>query len=642
MAVMVLCLVAIVARLFFVQGVDAASLSKIAQSEYVHGISFMGERGAILDRNGDELALSLEETTVVADPHLVTDPEREASMLSSALGLPQATLQADLTEDSGFAYLAHTVPSSVAAKVTKLINKGSLPGVYTIQEPKRFYPAGQLASPLLGMVGTDGNGLSGLEYKYNTLLAGRPGKLVEETDPDGSAIPGGLREYQAPVRGDDLVLSIDEHLQYDTEQALARALVAANAQSGMALIMSSKTGELLAVADLTMPSTLDPVTMHEPPALPVSFLPDTTVPAGSGAGAPAANAPQPVESPSASAFTTVYEPGSVEKAVTVSAALQSGSVPPNAYFNVPNVYYVADQPFFDAWEHPTLYWSIANILAHSSDIGTIQIAQRTGMPTLTNYMHAFELGRPTDIGFPGESGGIIPTPAQWSGTSVTESFGQGMAVTAIQMLDVYNTIANGGNYLPPRLVDGYLGANGAEHLFPVPAPHRVVSKWVARDLTSWLEGVVRVGTGTAADLSPYTVAGKTGTALVPGPHGYIANDYVSSFAGFVPAEDPAITAMVVVEGTHQYGAQASAPVFAMIARDALQELGIPAHKAEPQPAGLPQATAYGGEGEAADPIPPGLSGAPIVSVPSVSGKGQRGAPSTTTSPTTSQAPVTGQ
>jgi len=629
---------AIVARLLFVQGINAATYQADARSEYVHEFSFLAERGAILDRNGNELAMSVPMTTVFGDPYQVTNPGQEARALSVALGLPEPTLQADLSEPSGFVYLARTVPDATAAKVEKLVNDGVVPGVYTMQEPKRFDPSGQLAAPLVGMVGTDGTALSGLEYQYNRLLEGRPGKLVEDMDPAGGQIPGGLQEYQAPVRGDDLVLSVDEPLQYDAEQALARAIVAAQANSGIALIMNSRTGELLAVAQLTMPNRSEPATMSEPPALPVWFVPPGAV---SGHGASVAR-DQPVEAPSASAFTTVYEPGSVEKLVTVSAALATKAVQPNDYFSVPDPYYVAGTRFSDAWVHPTLYWSIPNIIAHSSDIGTIEIAQRMGMPELVKYIHAFGIGQRTDIGFPGESAGIVPGRSQWSGTSIaTVPIGQGIAVTAVQMLAAYNTIANGGVYVAPRLADGYVEANGTEHLFPVQPSHKVVSTTVAKEMTSMLEGVVRVGTGMAANLEPYTVAGKTGTALLTLPGGgYSNDDFVSSFVGFVPAENPAITAMVVVDGTHQYGAVASAPVFATIVRDALQELGIPPHKPAPPLPGVPLATPYYDEGEAAGPVLPGLSGTPHVQVGSPSG-GAASTTSTTTIVTTTTTTLAG-
>ena len=228
--------------------------------------------------------MSVPMTTVYADPYQVTNPGQEAQALAGPLGLPVATLQSELSQANGFVYIARTVPNATATKVEKVIDAGGLSGIYTMQEPKRFYPAGQLASPLVGTVGIDGEGLSGLEYKYNNLLEGKPGKLVEDMDPAGGQIPGALQEYQAPVRGDDLVLSIDEPLQYETEEALARAIVAAQADSGMALIMDSRTGELLAVAQLTMPTPSEPMTMQEPPALPIWFVPPGSSPPSTGSG----------------------------------------------------------------------------------------------------------------------------------------------------------------------------------------------------------------------------------------------------------------------------------------------------------------------------------------------------------------------
>jgi len=612
------CLVGVVVQLVRVQVFSSARYQAEANSEYVHTVSFYGERGAILDRNGYELAMSVPRTTVYADPYQVTNPRAEAAALSGPLGVPEATLQAELSQASGFVYLARTIADKQAAKVQKLISAGTLPGVYTMQQPKRFHPAGQLALPLLGEVGADGNGLSGLEYQYNRLLEGKPGKLVEDMDPAGGEIPGGLQEYQAPVRGDDLVLTLDEPLQYDAEEALARAIVAAQAQSGMALIMGTKTGDLLAVAELTMPSASQPGTLGEPPALPEWFVPETAAGTPQQLGRAALERAQPVEAPSATAFTTVYAPGSTEKLVTMSAALQTGAVTPSTIVRIPNAYDVAGTYIHDAWVHPTLYWAPANIIAHSSDIGTVEIAQRMGLAEFLGWVKRFGEGEVTDIHFPGESAGLVPfLPSQQSGTTIaTVPIGEGIAVTAIQMIDAYNTIANGGVFVPPKLVSGYVGPHGREHLFGYPRPHRVVSAAVAAEMTQMLEGVVSVGTGQAANLEPYTVAGKTGTALYPKPGGGYYNSYfISSFAGFAPAEDPAVTALVVVTGTHQYGAEASAPVFAMIVRDALQRLGVPPAKHEPPLAGVPLATSIGtAEGEAAGPALPGLSGAPDVKV----------------------------
>jgi cell division protein FtsI (penicillin-binding protein 3) len=426
------------------------------------------------------------------------------------------------------------------------------------------------------------------------------------------------------VAGQDLVLSLDEPLQYDAEQALAQAIVAARASQGIALLMDSKTGEVLADAELTMPTPGN----TEPPAVPVRI------------GAPAgASQAQPVEAPSATAFTNVYEPGSVNKLITISAALQAGVIQPADMFTIPNSYRVADTTYHDAENHATEHWTVTDILANSSNIGTIQIAQRLGKDNLLHYVHEYGLGSVSDIGFPGESAGLLPT--YWSGTSLSDmAIGQGIAVTAIQMLSAYNTIANGGVYVPPKLVDGTIDSKGRYHPYPSAPTHRVVSTTVAKEMTTMLEQVVQVGTGTAANLNPYTVAGKTGTALVPSPGGgYDYGHYVASFAGFVPAEDPQITGMVVIDNTPDYGAAASAPTFATIARDALYAFSIPPSAKQPPAPGVPLATRASatGAGEIAGTPLPGLATPPSVTAPSTPAHGSQppsSVPAATTTTTT--------
>jgi cell division protein FtsI (penicillin-binding protein 3) len=621
--------VVICARLVMIQGVHSSRYLAAGGSEWEQTVTLPAERGAILDRNGYELAMSVPQTTIYADPHQVSDPRSEASTLAPILGVSATSLQNDLTEASGFVYLARTVPDATAAKVAHL----NLAGIYSLQEPKRFYPAGQLAQPLLGSVGTDEDGLSALEYKYNSLLAGTSGRSIEEIDPQGNQLPGGLQQYKAPVAGQDLVLSIDEPLQYEAEQALAQAIVAAKAHSGIALLMDSRTGEVLADAELTMPGAGN----TQPPAVPV----DIAAPPGSAAGHQA----QPVEASSASAFTQVYEPGSVNKLITISAGLQTGVIQPSDIFSIPDSYRVSDGIFHDAESHPIEHWTVTDILANSSNIGTIQIAERLGKTNLLKYINDFGLGSVTDIDFPGESAGLLPT--YWSGTSIADvPIGQGIAVTAIQMLAAYNTIADGGVYVPPRLVDATIDGHGVEHPLPVAATHRVVSTTVAQDMTTMLDEVVRVGTGTAANLRPYTVAGKTGTALVPSPTGgYEAGHYVASFAGFVPAEDPQITGMVVVDNTPDYGAAASAPTFATIARDALEEFNIPPMPKEGPAPGVPLATPASatGAGEIAGTPLPGLATPPSVDHsgnPSSAANASSGATTTTVPPNHQSSPPT--
>ena len=570
---------ALAGKLVFIQGFSADRYLALGRSERLRTIALSGNRGSIFDRNGRELALSIEQTTLWANPHLVTDPLREAESLAPVLGLSVADLQSKLSTAAAFVYLARKVDDATAARAEAL----KLAGVFTLQEPKRFLPDGNLAAPLLGSVGIDNTGLSGLEQEYNGVLAGRAGKLIEESDPLGSEIPGGLHQYQPAVDGSDLVLTIDQSLQYETEQDLAAEIVAAKAKGGMAMLMDSHTGDILAAANLV---AAPPVTATDPTA--------STTAAAPVAGTPTPAAGAPIPSPTAGTFTQVYEPGSVNKLVTISAALQSGVVKPSDHFQVPDTMKVSDTTFHDAETHPVENWTVTDILANSSNIGTIMIAQKLGKDRLNQYLRSYGFGQTTDLQFPGESAGLLIPPDKWSGTSIaTVPIGQGVAVTATQMLAAYNTIANGGQYVAPRLVAATIDSQGREHPTPAPPRHPVVSTEVSREMTAMLGEVVRVGTGTAAAIADgYAVAGKTGTANKPlsGARGYMSGVYVSSFAGFVPAGRPAITGIVILDQTGQFGGTVAAPVFAKIARYGLREFRIPPAPPLGLVAGVPLAT----------------------------------------------------
>jgi len=593
---------AIAVRLTYIQAVSGGRYAAMGRSQRIRSVTLTGERGTIFDRNGQPLALSVDQTSFWANPHLVSDPRVEAEALAPVLGLTAADLQSKLSSDASFVYLARKVDDDTAAKVKAL----HLDGVFDIQEPKRFDPSGDLAAPLLGLVGTDNTGLSGLEQKYDTTLSGHPGKMIAESDPRGSPIPGGLQQYSPPTRGQDLVLTIDESLQYQTEQALASEIVAARAKGGMALMMDSRTGELLAAANLVTP----------PPS--ASADPSTPPPPW----------PQPVPAPSATTFTNVYEPGSVNKLITVSAALQEGTVRPAERFSIPNSIQVGDTTFHEAEDHPVENWSVTDIVANSSNVGAITIGEKLGKDRLDHYLRAFGFGQPTDLRFPGESPGLVLDPAHWYSTSIgTVPIGQGISVTAVQMLAAYNTIANGGVYVGPKLVKATLDGKGRSHATPPSVRRRVVSAPVAADMTTMLDEVVRVGTGTAAQIDGYTVAGKTGTArkVAPGGRGYLSGAYMSSFAGFVPAERPALTGIVILdEPTPIFGGLVAAPVFASAARYGLREFRILPELAVPPPPGVPLATPMTAKAAGEAAAPPGLT--PPVVTPSQ--------PATTTVPGT--------
>jgi cell division protein FtsI (penicillin-binding protein 3) len=553
LAVVAVAFAAVGVRLVSVQVLSPHRYAAFGRSERVRAVALPAERGVILDRDGNELALSMPQSTVWANPHLVIDPRGEAQTLASVLGLGATELQDKLSKDAGFVYLARKVNDDVAAKVKSL----ALPGVSLLPEPQRFLPEGDLASPILGKVGLDGNGLAGLELQYERILAGHPGRLVVERDPRGADIPGGLRRLEPPARGSDIVLTIDRTLQYEAEHALSDEIVKAKAKGGMALVMDTSTGEVLALANLT----------------------------GDG------NAPAPA--PSNLAVTNVYEPGSVNKLITLSTALEEGVVRPEDKFTVGNSIKIADATFSEHESHPVQQWSVTDIMANSSNVGTIMIGQKVGKDRLDHYLRAFGLGRSTGLGFPGETPGLLLDVAHWYPTSIgTVPIGQGLAVTAMQMVAAYNAVANGGVYVAPKLVKATVDERGVQHSTPPSAHRRVISPRTAAQVTAMLEEVVRLGTGTAAAIDGYAVAGKTGTARKPleNARGYKVGAYMASFGGFVPAEHPALTAMVILdEPTPIYGGLVSAPVFKDVVGYALRQFHIPPPPPS-QPAAVPPAS----------------------------------------------------
>jgi cell division protein FtsI (penicillin-binding protein 3) len=543
MAVVCLVFSIVVVRLVQVQALQASRYAAYGVSERTRELTLPALRGSIVDRAGNLLALSVPLTTVYADPHLVTDPVGEARQLAPVLGISEQRVQQLLSADSGFEYLAHSVPDEVASQVRKL----DLPGIAYLQEPKRYEPDGGLAASLLGVVGYGGRGLSGLEYQYNARLTGRPGILRVQQGVGGQTIPGTPQEVQPALPGQTLQLTIDSAIQYQTEQVLGQQIVSSHALGGTAVIVQSRTGNIVALA---------------------SLVADAKSPTGVSAA------------PDDAALTKVYEPGSVMKGVTMSAALETGAVTPGTRFNVPDSVGLDGSVIHDAEQHPTEWWSVPDILAYSSNVGTLHISQLLGPQRIYQYMRAFGLGQRTALQAPGESSGIVPPPSRWSGTSIgTIPIGQGVAVTPMQILDVYNAIANGGQMVAPRLVEGWRAPGGALQKAPAPRRHRVVSAGTARQMTAMLEDVVSQGTGLSAAIPGYDVAGKTGTAQIPanGHPGYQPGSYMASFVGFAPAEDPQLTAIVVIERPTPvfYGGTIAAPVFSQIVAYALRQLQIP-------------------------------------------------------------------
>ena len=546
LAIMVVLFGLIGLRLVMVQVVGADYWASYGENQRITPIHLVAGRGAIFDRNGYDLAITVQQPTFVADPRLITDPAATAATLAPILGLDapqQEDLRQRLAKDASFVYVARQVSDEVAAK----IEAEKLDGIWSIDESTRFNPAGELARSLLGRVGIDNEGLSALELQYDENLTGTPGELIVEKDVQGRTIPAGRHHLDPATPGEDLELTIDRNLQFAAEQVLADAVRSREAKGGVAIISNPENGEILALVNIDRD--------------------------------PAGN---PESSGNNVALTANYEPGSVNKVVTLAAALEEGVFEPDSELMVPGALQVADHRFTDDEKHLTEPMSLTDILTHSSNVGTIMVAQELGKQRLYDYLRDFGFGQKTALDFPQEVAGSLLEPADWSGTSIgTIPIGHGVSVTAMQMLYAYNAIANDGVYVPPKLVDNIIDADGERRPGPEGESHRVVSPTTAAQMRAMLANVVRAGTGEAAAIEGYEVAGKTGTARKPQEGGgYVDADgrthHVATFAGFMPADDPKLSVIVVLDEPRQvYAASTAAPAFAELSRYALRLLHVP-------------------------------------------------------------------
>jgi cell division protein FtsI (penicillin-binding protein 3) len=566
--VLALVLTVFAGRLVEIQVGSHAHFSALSTSQLHEQLTIPAARGGIYDRDGQALALSVEAGTVVADPLQISDPARDAGVLAPVLSVPVARLSAELHERSGFVYLAHRVSDAVAARVRKL----ALPGITLVGEAQTVLPDGLLAEPVLGTVGTSGSGLSGLEYQYNRLLAGQPSTLDALVTP-GGVLLGASTSGSDRTAGFGLELTIDSALQLVVEEALGAEIAATHATGGDAVVMDVRTGQILALADLASSSSLPAgsgaASAGLPalgPSAPTYALPGSTLPAGV------------VEAASPTALTQVYEPGSVFKLVTFSAALTDGIVTPGTILSVPGALPLGGYTFHDAESHGTESLTASQILAQSSNIGTIEIAQRLGAARLAGQIGRLGFGKPTGLDFPGSSIGLVPAPSTWTASSIGSTpIGQADGVTALQVLDAYNAVANGGVEVAPSLVRAVVTPSGAVRATARPVTRRVISASVDAELVQMFEGVVAGGTGIEAAIDGYEVAGKTGTAQIPDPNGrgYLPGAFVGSFVGFAPANAPVLSAIVVLDHpTPVYGGAVAAPVFSSIMGYALRHYGI--------------------------------------------------------------------
>ena len=503
-------------------------------------------RGTIYDRNGVELAIGQQATTVYADPSQVKDARAVAIAAQETLGVDPNRLYAALQNtDSHFVYVARQAD---AVKAAALKRKG-LRGLGFYAEELRAYPQRTVAAQVLGYAGVDNHGLAGVEVALDRSLVGHPGSQTIVTDPRGTTLQ--VVRSTPERQGQSVVLSIDHTIQAEAESVLRDTMKEWHAKAAAAVVIDPRSGEVLALANAP----------------------------GFDANKYARTAPGRQRN---RAVTDTYEPGSTFKLVTVTGALGDRLVTPATKFNLPYEIHVADRVVHDAEERPTEWFSVRDILARSSNVGAITLAEKLGKERLSSWIDRFGFGKVTGIDFPGESPGILLPEADWTGSTIGNvPIGQGIAVTPLQMATAYATIANGGVRITPRLVQSIGGT-------PTKIEKtRVVAAPLAHKLVSMLTTVVNVGTGANAAIPGYVVAGKTGTAEKPDPRGgYAKGKYVASFVGFVPATKPRFVVLVMVDEPRGaiFGSVVAAPAFQRIARFALQYYEVQPDAPAPKPA----------------------------------------------------------
>ncbi|HEX8635391.1 MAG TPA: penicillin-binding protein [Pyrinomonadaceae bacterium] len=573
---LVLWMLAIGARLVYLQVGQHEQLSERARRQQQQSAQTNALRGLILDRNGHELARSLDVDSFVAVPTEEKFDAREtAKRFAAALGLDESPLRARLEEarksKRQFVWLARQVDPAQAARLHEL----KLAGVRSVKEPKRYYPNGALAAHVLGYVGTDDEGLAGIELYQNASLGGEAGKTVFDKDARHKVFNSVEVEAQP---GQSIVLTIDQNIQYQAEQAVAAAMEQTRAKSATALVLDPRTGDILALVNAP---TFDP------------------------------NGARKIseEVRKNQALQNIYEPGSTFKIVAYSAAIEEKLARPTDLIDCQmGSINLLGRTIRDTHAYGTL--TVTEALAKSSNVAAIKLGLRVGKERMYDYMRRFGFGERTGIELKGETRGIVRKPEQWHPSSMgSVAIGQEVGVTPIQMAAAFATIANDGVRVAPHLVREVRDANGQAVQRTTPETHRVLSAETARTLRPMLESVTVSGTAKLAQLDGYTAAGKTGTAqkIDPATRAYSKTKYVASFAGFAPIENPAVVIIVVIDepaGSY-YGGTVAAPVFRAIAESVLPYLGISPDTEFKTPAGgddeLAEATrhAAGTAGEAA-------------------------------------------
>ncbi|MGN6557726.1 MAG: peptidoglycan D,D-transpeptidase FtsI family protein [Solirubrobacterales bacterium] len=532
-----LCFLVIVGRSFWLQGVQGSKLASEAVMQQTEVVDVPGLRGDLLDRRGNKLAASEDAATIYATPYQVKNPPQAAAKLAPILDEKKGEVLEALTAEGGFSYVAQKVDLGTAAKVEAL----ELEGIGELPDSRRTYPQGEMAGQVIGAVGSENKGLTGLEMGEESVLGGTDGERRIVNDALGEPIR--LETVKEAEDGEDVELTLDPVIQRETERVLAGVGETYTPTGATAIVVDPRTSQVLAMANWppVNPEDLSEVSNED-------LLNKAT------------------------GFN--YEPGSTFKAFTVAAALEEKLVTPTSEFVLPPTIQVADRTIKDAEERGTETMSVATILARSSNVGAVTIGLQVGAEKFSKWIDRFGFGRPTGIQFPNEEQGIVPSLDEYSGSTMGNlPMGQGLAVTPIQMVAGYTAIADGGILRPPQLIKKV-----GEEAVHEPKGRRVISAQTATEIREMLEGVLAPG-GTASEVSVpgYTLAGKTGTAQVAENGGYSKTKYIASFIGFAPAQNPQLLAAVIVDEPQGeiYGGSVAAPAFGQIAEFALPYLGVP-------------------------------------------------------------------
>jgi cell division protein FtsI (penicillin-binding protein 3) len=551
----VLTLAVVVVRLVQLQGLESSRFRAEAQHYRLNVSSVPAIRGSIVSADGTPLAMTSQTDTVTADPPQIPDQaqrQQVAALLAGPLHQPAAVILDHLNHhvSKDYALLGQGVPVTVGNRIAAELAKRQLPGITVQSSYVRAYPGGALASNLVGFttagINGDLQGQAGIEQSFNSLLAGRDGQDAVETSTTGQAIPGATDRIKPMVPGGSVRLTILANLQWAAQQACADQVRASRADSCTAVVMQPGTGRILALAQAPGYDPSHVTDLNSTADLPVS---------------------------------AVFEPGSTAKTIAVAAALERGGQAISSAYTVPSQIVVDGFPFRDAEQHATERLTVAGILAHSSNVGMVQLIQHITPQVQYQYLRAFGLGSATGLPLPAESEGILAPPSKWWGDQrYTLSFGQGVSATAVQMASVYATIANGGVRVQPTLVAGTTSAAGRFTPAPAPARHRVIKTSTAHELISILQQVPYLDATVAyepwGEIPGYSVASKTGTAQ----EGVNLSQYGSSYIGMAPASDPQLVVAVNVQNPRRggyYGNMVAGPVFYRVMKFALQTLKIP-------------------------------------------------------------------